>query len=263
MKLNVLLGKTDYLASTYTGMLKDFIGFFKNKQGAFKGEKRTYTPREGVVDEPSKRKNILVQTTVPEKFEWMQQEAKPYIDALFAVEKTNSSGLAKAELVVEGNSWGEFTSLELLRLKSLIEDNNLKGLFENIPVRSDSEQWEDCTLEDYEGRAIYQTPIVEGTEKTTVIENYILEDPNIAKIDAKSYSPQLGKKNTVMEVGDYSHQRFSGESTQRTKANILKRISTLKVAVIEALKQCNEVEIVPSDLNSETIFNYILEGKQK
>jgi len=262
MKLNVLLGKTDYLAATYTGMLKDFIGFFKNKQGAFKGEKRTYTPREGVVDEPGKRKNVLVQTTVPEKFQWMKQEAKSYVDALFAVEKTNSSGTAKANLVVDGEDWGEFTSLELLRLKSLIEDNNLRGLFDNIPVRSDSEQWEPCTLEDYTDRAIYQTPLIEGTEKTTVKESYILEDPNIAKIDAKSYSPQLGIKNTVMEVGDYSHQRFSGESTQRTKANILKRLSTLKVAVIAALKECNEVEVVPSELSSEKIFSYLLNGEK-
>lgn len=258
MKLNVLLGKTDYLASTYTGMLKDFIGFFKNKQGAFRGEKRTYSPKNDTVDEPSKRKNILVQTTVAEKFDWMKEEGKAYLDALFAVEATNASGTAKAELKVDGESWGTFTSLELLRLKSVVEDNNLRGLFDNIPVRSDSEIWEPCNKEEYEGRDILQTPIVQGTEKTTVIENYILEDPNIGKIDAKSYSPQLGKKNTVMEVGDYTHQRFTGEYSQRQKANILKRRSTLLTAVIEALKECNDAEIVKSELNSEKIFGYLL-----
>lgn len=258
MKLNVLLGKTDYLASTYVGMLKDFIGFFRGKQGAFLGEQRTFSPKEGTVDEPSKRKNLLVQTTVGEKFDWLEENSKEYLDALFAVEATNSSGTAKAELIVDKKSWGIFTSLELLRLKSIIESNDLKGMFENIPVRSDSILWENNTTEQYGGRQVFQTPIVEGTEKTTVIESYILEDPNIAKIDAKSYAPQLGKKNTVMEVGDYTHQKFSGEFSQRQKATILKKRSTLLTAVIEALKECNDVEIVKSELNAKKIFGYLL-----
>ena len=258
MKLNVLLGKTDYLASTYNGMIRDFIGFFKNKQGAFRGEKRTFTPREGTIDEPSKRTNTLVQTTVSEKLGWFIDNSKQYLDALFSVEATNASGTAKAILTVDGESWGEFTSLELLRLKSVIESNELKGMIENIPVRSDSVIWEDNTSEQYEGRQIFQTPIVEGTEKTTVKESYILEDPNIAKIDAKSYSPQLGIKNTVMEIGDYTHQKFSGEFTQRKKADILKRRSALLAGVIEALKECNNCEAVESKLNADKIFGYLI-----
>lgn len=258
MKLNVLLGKTDYLASSFSMMLKDYIGFFKGKQGAFLGEKRTFTPKEGTVDEPSKRKNSLVTTTVDEKFDWFKENAKSYIDALFAVEATNASGHAKAELSVSGACWGEFTSLELLRLKSLVENNDLRGMLENIPVRSDTLIWERNTTEQYSGRDIYQTPIVQGTEKTTVKESYILEDPNIGKIDAKSYAPQLAIKNTVMEVGDYTHQKFSGEYTQRKKADILKRRSALLTGIIEALKECNNCEVVKSELDSEQIFRYLL-----
>ena len=258
MKLNVLLGKTDYLASTFSGMLKNYIGFFKGKQGAFVGEKRTYTPKNDTVDEPGKRKNLLVTTTVSEKFEWFMDNSKDYIDSLFAVEATNASGTAKATLKVDGKKWGEFTSLELLRLKSVLENNDLKGMLDNIPVRSDSLLWEANTTEQYKGRDIFQSPLQEGTEKTTVIESYILEDPNIAKIDAKSYAPQLGKKNTVMETGDYTHQKFTGEVSQREKAGILKRRSSLLTGVIEALKECNDVTIVKSELNSKKIFGYLL-----
>lgn len=258
MKLNVLLGKTDHLSSIYNALLKSYITFFKGKQGAFLGEKRTYVPKEGTVDEPSKRKNILVQTTVIEKFNWLTENSKDYIDALFSVEATNASGKAKAELTVNGTKWGEFTSLELLRLKSLIENNDLKGMLENIPVRSDSNIWEENSAEQYKGRNIFQTPITSGIEKTTVKETFILEDPNIAKIDAKSYSPQLAQKNTTQELGDYTHQYFSGEISQREKANILKRRSGLLTAVIEALKQCNDVEAVPSNLNSNKILNYLI-----
>jgi hypothetical protein len=258
MKLNILLGKTDYLASTFSKMLKDYIGFFKTKQGAFLGEKITFSPKEGTVDEPSKRKNSVVQTTVGEKFEWFKENSKSYVDALFSVEATNASGTAKAELLVDGKSWGTFTSLELLRLKGILENNDLKGVLENIPVRSDSLIWEKNTSEQYEGRDIFQTPIVEGTEKTTVKESYILEDPNLSRIDPKNYSPQLGIKNTVMELGDYTHQKFSGELSQRKKAEILKRRSSLLVGVIEALKECNNCEVVKSELNSEKIFGYLL-----
>lgn len=258
-KLNVLLGKTDYLASSYSAMVKDYSKFFRNSQGSFLGEKRTYTPREGTVDEPSKRKNVLVQTTVSEKFDWFKNQSKDYIDALFAVEATNASGLAKAELVVAGRSWGEFTSLELLRLKSIIESSDLKAMLENIPVRSDSVNWEECTVEQYEGRNIYQTNLVEGVEKTTVKESYILEDPNVGKLkDHQSYSPQVATKNTVQELGDYTHQGFSGESTQRQKAEMLKRRSTLLAAVVEALKVCNEVPVKESMLTANNIFGYIL-----
>lgn len=258
MKLNVLLGKTDHLSANFNGMLKNFIGFFKNKQGAFLGERRTYTPKEGTVDEPGKRKNALVQTTVKEKFDWFKENSEEYIDALFSVEATNASGTARAELVVDGKSWGEYTSLELLRLKSLLENNQLRGMFEEIPVRSDSEIWEPNTSEQYEGRAIFQTTLLTGVEKTTEKESYILEDPNIAKIDAKTYSPQLGQKHTVKELGDYTHQRFSGQITQREKAGMLKRRSALITATIEALKKCNEAEVVQSELNSKKLLGYLI-----
>lgn len=257
MKLNVLLGKTDYLSSTYAGMLKNFINFFKNKQGAFHGERKTYTANAETVDEPTKRRNALVQTTVVEKLNWFKENSTDYIDALFAVEATNASGTAIAELMVDDKSWGKLTSLELLRLKSLIENNDLKGMLENIPVRSDGQIWEDNTTEQYRGRTIFQTPILKGMEKTTVKESYILKDPNIDK-NSTVYVPQIAYKTTVMELGEYTHQKFSGEITQREKANILKRRSSLLTSVIISLKECNNVEVVKSELNSNKIFSYLI-----
>ena len=258
MKLNVLLGKTDHLSSTHNALIKSYIAFFKAKQGAFLGERRTYVPREGTVDEPGKRKNAIIQTTVNEKFEWLKDNSKDYIDALFSVEATNASGNAKAKLFVGEDDWGEFTSLELLRLKSLLENNDLRGMLENIPVRSDANIWEENTAEQYEGRSVFQTPLSKGIEKTTVKETFILEDPNIGKIEAKSYAPQLAQKNITQELGDYTHQYFSGEISQREKANILKRRSNLLTGVIEALKTCNDVESVSSSLNANKILNYII-----
>jgi len=255
-KLNVLLAKTDSLAPIFKGMIQDYAKFFTKSQGAFLGEKRTYEAKEGTIDEPNKRGNTLVQTTVDEKLRWFKENAKEYIDALFAQEATNASGIAKAELIVEGNSWGEYTSLELLRLKSLVETTGLHGMIESIPVRSDSEEWSLSENEMYKGKEIFETPLIEGVSITTEKENYILKDPNVDK-NSPNYTPTVATKTTTVELGEYTQQRFSGQWTQRKRAEALKRRTTLTTSIIEALKRCNEVEVVESNLDSDKIFSYL------
>ena len=258
-KLNVLLAKTDYLASQYQAMVKDFGRFFSKSQGAFQGELKTYNTREGVVDEPNRRSNTLIQTTVAEKFEWFTDNCKDYIDAQFALEATNASGDARALLRVDGESWGDFSSLELLRLKSFIENSDLRSMLEGIPVRSDAINWTKSENAAYAARDVYETVQLSGVAKTTVKTNYILDDPNIGKLkDAGSYTPQLGVRSEILELGDYTHQNFNGMFSQRQKAEILKRRSSLLSAIIQALKECNEVEAITSGLTSDKIFGYLL-----
>jgi len=60
MKLNVLLAKTDQLGAYYRGMLKDYMVFFQKKQGAFLGERKTYTAVEGMLDDPSILRRLLM-----------------------------------------------------------------------------------------------------------------------------------------------------------------------------------------------------------
>lgn len=259
MKLNQTLAKTQHLGSSFKAMIRDYMGFFRNHQGAFKGLTKTYTPKEGTVDEPSKRSIILVQTTVAEKLNWFKTAAKEYINALFSQEATNASGTVKTELVVEGKSWGSVSSLELLRLKSILENGDLVSMIENIPVRSDAVIWQANTSEMYLGRDIVQTPIDTYTAKTTLKESYVLEDPNIINIGGAKYTPQLGQKNTTVELGEGTHQDFSGEWTQRLKAEALARRTRLLNAVIEALEKCNEAEIIESNITSDKLFGFIFE----
>jgi hypothetical protein len=264
-KLNVLLAVTDALKGKYKRMVEDFTKFFNSSQGAFLGEKSTYIPKEGTVDEPSKRKYVKVVTTVDEKIDWFVKESKDFVDALFAQEKTNASGIAKAKLKVDGKDWGEFTSLELLRLKTLLESGdagNLENMLNNIPVRPDSQIWEDCSLEEYTGRNIFQSPLIGGVSKTTVKEEYILDDPNISKLsNPNSYTPKTSIKTITMDIGDYTTQSFTGQWSHRQRAMALKRRNDLLTAVIGALKECNECDVVESNLNSEKIFNYIFRGE--
>jgi hypothetical protein len=262
IKLNTLLAKTDQLASSFKELLTSYIGFYKNHQGAFKGERRTYAPRPGTIDEPKERANDLVVTTVAEKFQWLVDTQSEYIDALFAQEATNAAGIAKARLVVDGVDFGQFSSLELLRLKSLLENSQLVGMYEHIPVRSDSMVWKKTQDSTYLGREIWETDLISGVKKTTVKESYILSDPNIKSLgDGAHYQPMVAQKDTVMELGDFTHQRFSGELSHKERADILHRRQRLLTAVLEALKLSNEVESIPSEMTARKLFGYLHDGK--
>lgn len=261
LKLNIILAKTDHLASSFKKTFEDYVKFFKNNQGSFKGEKKTYDPKAGMIDLPGERSNKLVVTTVDEKLEWLEENSKEYIDCLFAQEKTNASGVAIAPLVVEGKTVGTFSSLELLRLKSLLESGTVVGMYENIPVRNDDEVWNVTDSEMYSGRDIFESPIQQGTRKSTLKESYILSDPNISAIKDGKYQPQVAVKDTIIDLGDYTFQKFSGEWSHRQRAEVLRRRTTMLTAIIEALKIANECEVIQSSLTANKIFNYLHRGK--
>lgn len=260
-KMNALLAKTDHLAASFKKMMEDYVKFFKGHQGEFKGEKKTYIPKEGTVDLPNERRNELVVTTVTEKFKWFQETSEEYIDALFAQEATNASGKAKAKLVVDGVDFGEFSSLELLRMKSLLESGTLEEMYKNIPTRSDSEEWIPTKEEMYSDREIYESPKQSGIKKSVMKESYILPDPNVAAGKTDKYTPQIAQKDTIIELGDYSFQRFSGEWSHRERAELLRRRTKLLTAVIEALKISNEVEAQKSSMTGKKLFGYLHTGK--
>lgn len=259
LKLNVLLAKTEALSKRWKDSLADYTKFFKGNQGSFKGIQKTYTPKDdSVIIDPKNIGTTYVVTTVDEKLDYFRSSNEEYINALFSQEKTNAMGLAVAELIVEGESWGKFSSLELLRLKSLIENQSLKNMCSNIPVRSDARLWEKSTSETYGTREVFETTLNKFPDKTTVIENYILIDPNIGKSESYSPEPVTGKRNTTVELGVKTVQEFSGEWSHVRKAGLLKKLDELRVAVIEALKQANNCEVVESELTADKLFNHLL-----
>jgi len=261
LKLNVLLAVTDALRVKYKNMVNDFTKFFIKSQGSFIGARSTYEAREGTVDDISKRSYQPVITTVEEKFKYFIKESEDFINALFSQEKTNASGNAVATLTVDGQDWGVFSSLELLRLKSLLESGdlgNLTALLENTPVRSNSQIWNRTETDEYSKRTVWETELISGVSKTTAKEEYILQDPNLASGKINNYIPKVSVKTTTIEIGDYTNQYFSGQWSHRERAGALKRRNDLLIAVIQALKECNECISIESDLTAERIFGYIL-----
>lgn len=257
-KMNTLLAVTAGGQSGFKAALKDFYEFFKRGQGAFIGEKKTYEAADDTVDDPSKRGNTLVQTTVDEKLQWLKVGQAEALNEVFTVEKANANNIT-AELVVNEKSWGELTTLELLRLKGVLEDTTLSSMLSVIPVRSDSEEWATTSAEQYKGRnGIFESPLMTGESKTTDKETYILTDPNIAKLkDGVVYTPLTASKNTVRVLGISTHQRFTGEWSQRQKAELIRKRNVLYKAVIETLKVANDTEVMQESKLGTQLLDYL------
>jgi hypothetical protein len=262
MKTNVLLALLEQGNSVFKALVSDYTGFFKRNQGDFKGVRKTYTARPDTMDEPSMRGANSVVTTVEEKLQWFKDNASGYLDQRLAMEATNASGNARADLIIDGKIIANLSSSELLSLKNFLENKEVMQMYSNIPVRSDAEIWTKSTAEEYLTRDVYEQPLMSGIKKSITKEQYILEDPNISKMkNTDSYKPVIATKDTPLELGDWTSQLFSGEWTHNKRANLLKRKNTLYLAVIEALKKANEVEVVKSTITADSIFNYLHNGE--
>jgi hypothetical protein len=259
-KLKLVLALTQDAASRYAAMIRDYTKFFSNQQGAFLGHKNTYQPKDEAVDDPSKRSYARVITTVPEKLTYFIENTQDYIQNVLTKERTNGKGLAKAELIVAGDSWGEFTSNELLCLKSILDKGELATMIGNIPVRTETDNWAPTTEEEYLKRNIFQKPLVTQIHKTTVKESFILQDPNLSSLkNTDAYKPQLASKDTVMELGVQTRQEFSGQWSHLERANAFSRLTELRGAVTIALEKANDVEVEESILTSQKLFGFIFE----
>lgn len=248
-KQSVLLGLRDKLEKTFTGMLDDFLQKFKNKQGIFIGWNKTYDALDDFADDPTKRSFQKVSGTVSEQFAWFKEHTKDYFNTVLSIEKTNSTGIS-SDLVVNGEFWGNYTVLELLRLKSIM-DGKLKAILSEIPIRDEKVIWTKTDKDYYGNRDVWETPIVEGFTKTTLKRTEIVNDPHIK--EAPNRPPVPVQFETQVNTGKFTEQKFSGEMTMLERANILAKYDKVYTAIIEALENANNVETVESDLGSKFI----------
>lgn len=254
MKLNTILAITEDLVTKFKGLISDYIAYFKKSQGDFKGERSTYEAYADQEDFPNLRKNQLVVTTVDEKLKYMEEHSSNYINSVLTQEATNAAGVAKAELELNGKTF-MLSSNEILRLLNILNNFKLDELYANIPVRSDSENWQRCSLEQYEGRSIWQTELMVSEKKTSETTKMIVNDPHATTNPNRP--PVLDEKRITIVQGKQTNQRFSGEWTHNQRANTLARLSILKTTLKEALSRANDVEVVESEFKAEDLFKYL------
>jgi hypothetical protein len=65
----------------------------------------------------------------------------------------------------------------------------------------------------------------------------------------------------MVEVGDSTHQEFTGEWTQHKRAELLKRRSELLSAITIALKEVNEIEAQQPNLDADALIKFLHYGK--
>ena len=262
MKMNTLLAKVEHTSASVGAMIKDYASFFKTKQGAFRGEKNTYSAVNGYDERPERNTRTGVQTTVQEKLDWFEERYIPYLKELFSIEATNSGDAYRVELTVDGISFGKLSAIELMRLRNILVGREINTMYENIPVRSDAKIYEPCTDSQYDGREIYQTPILKSDERTTEKEEIILKDPNLDPQHLPAnYRAQTTVKSKTVKVAETTHQEFTGEWTQRKRAELLRRRSNLLNAITVALKEVNEIEAKEANLDVDALMSYIHYGK--
>lgn len=135
--MNVTLAKAEHERAVYTESLRKQGEFFKRNASSFRGEKKTFHAAEGQLEDPTKMGHTLVATTVSEEIKRLMDAALlPYLKDQFAIEATNAAGSPRVPFVVDGLNLGSLSATELLRLKNLLTDDNLKNLVAGIPVRS-------------------------------------------------------------------------------------------------------------------------------
>ena len=248
-KQSVLLGLREKLEKTFGSMLDDFISKFKNKQGIFQGWNKTYDAIEGFADDPTKRSFQKVSGTVSEELAWFKHYTKDYFNTVLSIEKTNSTGI-KSDLVVDGKSWGEYSVLELLRLKSIM-DGKLKLIIAEIPIRDEKVIWNKTAKDYYGDRNVWETPEVHGFSKTTLKRTEIVNDPHIK--DAPNRPPVPVNIDTQVNIGKFTEQKFSGEITMLERAEILGKYDLVYNGIVEALASSNNVDAAESDLGQKFI----------
>lgn len=255
MKLNVLLAKTDQLAAIIKANISDTIDKFKNKQTLYRGEKKSYKERFPEYADPSQEMDKGVSSTVNETLAYLFKLADNFLSAKLDQEATNCSGLAKAELIINNESYGEFTTGELMALKGFFEQQILKDMLGNMPTMSLSERWSKSQSPEYMSRSIFESPAQKWIAKVTDVYQVAHFDPQ-----GKQPAVIVNEKKTI-EVADVERQLFTGEISHVEKAYMIARLSEIVMAIKEALERANGAEVLKSQINMKKLFQYLETGK--
>lgn len=250
--LSVALGLREKVEKDFKNMIDDMYDKSKNKQGIFQGFRYTFDALKDQPDQPEKKKFQAVSSTVAEQLSWLKNYSEDYFNTVLSIEKTNSQNVT-ADLVVGGTSWGNYSTLELLRLKGIVE-SKLRGFLQILPIRPETAIWKPSTDSVYEGRPnIFETPLETEFTTTTLKRVVIVDDkhqtenPNIVR------QPVTQQIDTPINTGKVTKQVFSGAITNRERALIEVRLNNLLKGIITSLEKANATELLESDLGQKTL----------
>lgn len=214
---------------------------FLKKQEHFDGLRKDYSAKSDDEEQiPPEVKEVV--TTVADKLSHTEKFMIKAINLTLSKEETNSSGNAKAELVVDGTTFGTFSATSLLALEKKLV--SLRKLYEEIPTLDPSRTWDKSDIDN-----IFQTKE--------------LKYRTAKKVRAMTLAPATDKHpaqvqlvNEDVQVGTYNTTYYSGKIRPKLKSEYLERIDNLLVEVKKAREKANQVDVVDVTVASK-IFDYI------
>lgn len=229
----------------------------KNKAAAALGETlQTFSKRDVLFDGMSKRYVAMEEdseiipdetkemvTTLKEKLQQTLETFGIGIDAHLSKEETNASNTAKAELIVDGVSFGVLSATSLLALETHL--GKLRELYLAIPTLDLTKKW----IYDAQ-RAVYRT-------EDEVKFRSIKRPKVIVKYEAtKEHPAQTELLYLDYQVGKYETTYYSGKISANQKALLLRRLDMLVEAIKTARAKANNVDVQNTSI-AKRLFDFI------
>ena len=260
IKLSALIPLLSDLAARYSAQVSDYAKTFSSNQGLFQGVVKRYTLTDSNMVADGKDETAQVQSTVQEKWDYFTKHQSKYIDAALARERTNSMGVAKANLYVDGKLWArDMTTNELMALKKIVSDTQFKNMLSATPIRT-HELWNTTTNSEYRNRLIFELvkPVVYST--TTLKREEILPDPAVIPGQQTTRQPVKTIIDTKVTFGETAVTLYSGAISNAERAELMVRLSQIQDGITLALQQANDVLVLDSSVSGGKLFDFIFNG---
>ena len=218
---------------------------FSNKKELFEGFIKTFIAKDVDVQKFETEQKELV-TSVREKLVHTFESLADSLNLTLSKEETNSTGNAKAELIVDGVSYGVLSSTALLAIEGNIDQ--LLLLLKEIPTLDNTYKW--IPNKDRDDVKDLENPkIAYKTQKKSL--------PIVLYEATKEHPAQVQIQTIDAQIGYWETRESTGKYTPREKTDILSRIEKLSEAVKTARAKANTVDIVEVDVATK-LLAYVL-----
>lgn len=225
-------------------ILNEQISNFSKNDSRFDGLTRVLIPLEGE-GERMTTDNKIINYTVIENVAYVSEIVCKYLNTTLTKEETNSSGAARAELIIKGESYGEVSATSLLALENYIA--KVRRFYEAIPTLDPTKDWK----EDETKSRGYKRTDSEHKYKTEKRTKHIVVHP-----PTEHFPAEIRESTTDVQVGKYETVYTSTKISTRDKAELLKRIDVVLEAVKTTRAKANEAEASQSELATK-LFDFI------
>jgi hypothetical protein len=239
-QLHELLAAEKTPTAAYNKVAEETLKKFAAPEHYFTGHTKSLsmiekTPENEVVEANGKEDKPVV-TNVPETLAYMLDLFAKAEDVQHQKNLTNQ--VAKADVILDGEPVLTGVPVDtLLGLEARL--SKLKSVFEAMPTLDSSRQWTGT------GGGYWETVAPEHGTKT---EKRIIPIVMSAATDKHPAQIQAVTKDVI--VGQVTIQRRSGAATALQKANAIKRVDDLMVAVKKARMRANETLVVNGEIGA-------------